>query len=387
MRVSRAASIEDLRLCAKRRLPRFAFDFFDGGAEDENNLKSNREDLEAIELCPRYLVDVANLTTETELFGKSYSVPFGIAPVGFLNLAWPGTDIALAKLAAERRFPMVISTASSTALEHVASAAQGYAWFQLYVPGDVEMCDQLINRAAAAGIDTLIVTVDVPKAGKRDRDIRNGLQIPFKLTPEIIAQLVAHPRWSLETLKAGVPGFGNFNTGNKAMSVVEVQHHIISPSFTWEGLRALRKKWSGTLLLKGILHPEDAKMAVAAGCDGIIVSNHGGRQTDHGPSSIKGLPAIVKASAGKVPILFDSGIRRGADFIRAKALGASFIFAGRAFAFGAAAGGAAGCERAFDILELELTRALGQIGCPEFSKIDHKLLRRRLGSVTSSGHG
>lgn len=374
MQLSNAASIDDLRSIARKRLPRFSFDFIDGGAEDEVNLRKNREAFEAIELLPRYLVDVSQPSTGTELFGKSYSVPFGMAPVGFLNMAWPGTDLAMARLAAEQKMPLVISTASSTSLEQIAAAAQGYAWFQMYVPASEHLADELLSRVEQAGIEELVVTIDVPNAGKRDRDIRNGLKIPFKLTPNVILQLLTHPRWSLSTMQSGLPGFGNFQNGHRAMSLVEVQQHIISPSFTWQGLESLRKKWPGKLLLKGILHPEDAKMAIDVGCDGIIVSNHGGRQTDQGPASLAALVAVSQTVENQIPLLLDSGVRRGADLIRAKALGASFVFVGRAFAYGAAAGGELGCMRAFEILELELKRALGQIGCPRFEDVDRTVL-------------
>ena len=225
--VARAASIDDLRSMARRRMPRFAFDFVDGGAENESNLRKNRQAFEDIELLPRYLIDVSAPTTETEFFGKSYSVPFGMAPVAFLNMAWPGADMMLARLAAEKRMPYVISTASSTALEDIAEVADGNAWFQIYVSQDENITDQLLRRAKGAGCEVLVVTVDVAQPGKRDRDIRNGLQIPFKLTPRILAGLACHPRWSMATLRAGAPGFGNFekdrSSSSTSMSLVEIQ--------------------------------------------------------------------------------------------------------------------------------------------------------------------
>ncbi len=373
-----AASIDDLRLIAKKRVPRFAFDFIDGGAETETNLNKNQSALRSIELVPRYLTGVANPELTTTLFGDTYAVPFGMAPVGFLNMAWPGTDVAIAQLAARVNMPHVISTAASTPLETLAGHADGNAWFQLYASRSEEVTGSLLDRAWTAGIKVLAVTVDVPQTGKRDRDIRNQLQIPFKVTPSIAVDLALHPRWSLGSLKAGAPRLANFDSASSATteprSLIEVQKQMISQDFVWDELRGIRDKWKGTLLLKGVLHPDDATKAIAMGCDGLVVSNHGGRQVDYGPASIAALPGIANAVKGRVPLLLDSGVRRGADVIKAKALGASFVLAGRAFAYGAAAGGKAGVAASFEILRSELTRAQGQLGVGKFSDIDHSVV-------------
>ena len=378
--IGRAASIDDLRTLAKRRLPRFAFDFIDGGAETEHNLEANRQALQRLELVPRYLIDVSDVQFETELFETTYAMPLGIAPVGFLNMAWPDADLMMARLAARNRIPHAISTASSTALEAVAEAADGFAWFQIYVSSDDTLTDQLLRRAKAADIDVLVVTIDVPTPGKRDRDTRNGLQIPFRLTPGIAADLMRHPRWSFATLRHGAPGFGNFTQEYAAelgsQSLVDLQKRIISCSFTWQDLARLRDKWNGRLLLKGVLHEDDAKLALEAGCDGIVVSNHGGRQADYAPASISALAKIAETVGGRVPLLLDSGVRRGSDMVRAKALGADFVLAGRAFAYGAAAGREPGCARALEILRSELTSALGQIGCPRFVDVGRHVLAK-----------
>ncbi len=378
MTLDRAASIDDLRRLAQRRVPRFAFDFLDGGAESERNLRGNRAAFEAVTLQPRALIDVSEISTATRLFGQDYGVPFGMAPVGFLNAVWPGSDLAIARLAAEKRMAHAISTASSTKLETLAEAAEGHAWFQIYVSHDRHFVDSLLDRAWAAGCRVLLVTVDTAHPGKRDRDIRNGLQMPFRLTPRLAWDLVRHPRWSLATAKAGPPVFANaeggFNPGSGEDSLAELQRRMISSSFTWEDLARVRDRWKGTLVLKGVLHGDDARQAVALGADGLLVSNHGGRQIDYGPASLEVLPRIVEAVGGRAEVLLDSGIRRGADVLRAKALGASFVLAGRAFAYGAGAGGAAGCQRAFDILETELTRAMGQLGCPSFQQIGPGIL-------------
>ena len=370
MGLDRAASIEDLRLRARRRIPRFAFDLVDGGAESERNLRRNIEAFEEVELTPRYMVDVSEPDTRVTLFGQRYDAPFGMAPIGMLNAFWPGADETLARLCKRHNLPYVASSAASTTLESLAESADGNAWFQLYVSSDADVTEGLIARAEAAGYTTLIVTADVPAAGKRDRDIRNQLAVPFRVTPGVIAGLIANPRWSLETLIHGKPNIANYaGLLRSATSYAEVQKTLITPAFTWEGLKRLRERWKGKLLVKGILHPDDARGCLETGCDGIIVSNHGGRQVAFGPPTIEALPAIVKTVGGRMAVILDSGVRRGADVLRAKALGADFAFAGRALAYGVGAGGRAGAERAFEILQLELIRALGQLGVPSFEAV------------------
>ncbi|MEM1284985.1 MAG: alpha-hydroxy acid oxidase [Pseudomonadota bacterium] len=363
MSLKRAASIDDLRALAKRRIPRFAFDLVDGGAESERNLRRNVEAFEEIELTPRYMVDVADIDTQTTLFGQTFGAPFGVAPIGMLNAFWPNADIALARLCKRENIPYVASSASSTTLEKLAEEADGNGWFQLYVSSNASVTDDLVSRARQAGYKVIMVTADVPAAGKRDRDIRNQLSVPFRLTPEVLVQLTANPRWTIASLRYGMPSVANYaNLLQSATSYAEVQKTLITPSFTWGDLKRLRDVWKGTLLVKGILHPQDADKCVELGCDGIVVSNHGGRQVAFGPATVEVLPSIVDAVAGRLKILLDSGVRRGADIMRAKALGADFALAGRAFAFGVGAGGEEGAQRAFDVLQLELVRALGQLG-------------------------
>ncbi len=377
MGAERAASIDDLRLWARRRIPRFAFDLVDGGAENERNMRRNIEAFEEIELTPRYMVDASRIDTQVTLFGQRYGAPFGMAPIGMLNAFWPDADLTLAKLCKQRNIPYVASAAASTSLEHLAKAADGNGWFQLYVSGDADVTEGLIARAEAAGYSTLVVTADVPAAGKRDRDIRNQLAVPFRITPEVIAGLIANPRWSLETLRHGKPNIANYaDLLQNATSYADVQKTLIKPGLTWDDLKRLRARWQGTLLVKGILHPQDAVMCADVGCDGIIVSNHGGRQVAFGPPTIEVLPAIADAVGGRIALILDSGIRRGADILRAKALGADFVLSGRAFAYGVGAAGPTGAQRAFEILELELNRALGQLGVPAFASVEASVLSR-----------
>ena len=371
MKLDRAASIADLRARAKRRIPRFAFDLVDGGAENERNMRRNSEAFEEIELTPRYMVDVSRIDTSATVFGQTFATPFGMAPIGMLNAFWPGADLILAKLCKQKNIPYVASSAASTSLEELAEAAEGNGWFQLYVSSDDAVTDGLIDRAEAAGYDVMMVTADVPAAGKRDRDIRNQLSVPFRFTPEVVLQCMANPVWSLASLRGGVPNVANYaDLLKSATSYADVQKTLISPGFDWEALKRLRDRWKGTLLVKGILHPEDAQKCADLGCDGIVVSNHGGRQVAFGPPTIAALPEIAKVVGGKLTIIVDSGVRRGADFLRAKALGADFALVGRAMAYGVGAGGCAGAERAFDIMKLELDRALGQLGVSSYSSVD-----------------
>ncbi|WP_235930441.1 alpha-hydroxy acid oxidase [Sulfitobacter sediminilitoris] len=370
MGLDRAASIDDLRLRAKSRIPRFAFDLVDGGAEDERNMRRNTEAFEEVELTPRYMVDVSNIDTRATIFGQTFNAPFGMAPIGMLNAFWPGADLMLARLCKAQNIPYTASSASSTTLEKLAEAADGNGWFQLYVSSDATVTEGLIARAEAAGYTTLMVTADVPAAGKRDRDIRNQLAVPFRFTPKVILQCMANPRWALTSLKHGTPNVANYaDLLQSATSYSDVQKTLITPGFTWEDLKRLRARWKGRLLVKGILHAQDAVACAEQGCDGIVVSNHGGRQVAFGPPTIEVLPAIAEAVASRMTIILDSGIRRGADFLRAKALGADFAFVGRAFAYGVGAGGDAGAQRAFELLQLELVRALGQLGIPSYQAV------------------
>ena len=377
MRLDRAASIDDLRRMARRRIPRFAFDLVDGGAESERNMRQNCAAFEEIELVPRYMVDVSDIDTRASLFGNTYDAPLGMAPIGMLNAFWPDADLTLARLCRRENIPYVASSAASTTLEKLAEAADGNGWFQLYVSGDDAVTEGLISRAEAADYDVLIVTVDVPAAGKRDRDIRNQLAVPFRITPEVAVSLMTHPRWSLATLLQGRPTIANYaDLLKSATSYADVQKTLITPGFSWDALKKLRERWRGKLVVKGILHPKDALACARIGCDGIVVSNHGGRQVAFGPATVDVLPAVSEAVAGRMTVIVDSGIRRGADLLRAKALGADFALAGRALAFGVGAGAGPGAHRAIEILKLELVRALGQLGVPQFLDVGPEALAR-----------
>lgn len=376
MDLSRAASIGNLRDRARRRLPAFAFAFLDGGSGEEGGLARNRDRLQGVMLAPKACTGTKPVT-EARLFGQAYALPFGAAPVGMGNLLWPGADLMVARQAARLGFPVVASTVASTSLEDIAEAARGNAWFQLYVSRQEHINTDLLARARIAGIHTLVVTVDVPVAGDRRRDVRNRFVLPFKPGPRFLAQVAAAPAWALAMLAAGSPGFPNLTRyvgevdGKTLAGFVQAQ---IRDDLTWEDLQGLRDQWPGRLLVKGVMTPADARKALEIGTDGIWVSNHGGRQLDSAPASIDSLAAI-RAELGSDPVVvMDGGIRSGEDVVRAGALGADFTFLGRAFYYGAAAGGEAGAARAADLLAADLRRTLIQIGCPSWAELDRSWL-------------
>ncbi|HIJ61261.1 MAG TPA: alpha-hydroxy-acid oxidizing protein [Rhodospirillaceae bacterium] len=370
MTLQHAACIDDLAQMARRRLPRFAFDFLDGAAGGEGGLRRNRAAFDGVLLKPRYGVGV-DPDLSVSLFGETYDYPFGISPVGLGNLAWPGAEATLAGIARDNRIPFVLSTVGGTAIEEAAAAAP--CWFQLYVQRQEAVSRDLLRRAAGAGIRVLVVTVDIAASNTRRRDIRNRFVIPFRITPGLVADLLRHYRWSLATLLAGPPSFVNlapYATAESGQSLAEFISSAMKTDLVWDDIRRLRDQWSGPLVVKGILAPEDAVLAVEAGADGIWVSNHGGRQLESAPAAIDAVAGVRAAVGPLVPVLMDSGVRTGEDMVKARLLGADVTFCGRAFYFGMAAGGRAGGERAMALLAEDLRRVMVQIGCPSFADLD-----------------
>jgi L-lactate dehydrogenase (cytochrome)/(S)-mandelate dehydrogenase len=366
MSLARALSIDDLRRLARRRIPQVAFDYVDGGAESENGVQRNRAAFERLRLVPRYLVDVSRRDLTTELFGRRWAMPLGIAPTGLSGLIWPGADFMLARAAIQADVPFILSTAASTALEDIAKAAPENAWFQLYAGRDQDIVDDLVRRAGAAGFPVLVVTVDVPVPGKRPRDLRNGLTLPLEPGLRIALDVMRRPAWLLASARAGAPRFRNIEPYVKAASAITLAEAMAlqtAGNFDWARLKRVRDAWPGKLVVKGLMAPADVGRAAEAGADGVILSNHGGRQLDAGPAPIELLPAALEAAQGRIPIMLDSGIRQGGDVLRALALGAAFCFVARATLYGVAAGGEAGAARALAILRDEMDRTLGQIGC------------------------
>lgn len=371
--------IADLADRARRRLPAFAFGYLDGGSGEEAGLRRNRERLEAVILKPRFCA-AGSPDTSATLFGRTYAQPFGIAPVGMGNLLWPGADLALARQAKAGDFPLVASTVSTTTIEAFAEAAPGNVWFQLYYSRRPDINHDLMRRAWDAGIRVMAVTVDVPKAGDRRRDVRNRFVLPFRPGLRFLAGVAARPAWALATLRAGSPGFPNLApyTGDlTGQTLTEFVSSQIKGDLSWDDLRRLRQDWPGKLLIKGLLAPEDAAIALDIGADGIWVSNHGGRQLDSAPAAIDAL-AVLRAELGtQAVIVMDSGIRSGEDIARARVMGADFVFGGRAFYYGAAAGGEAGAARAVELLTADLQRTLIQLGCSAWAELDRRWLWQR----------
>jgi (S)-mandelate dehydrogenase len=363
----RLLNVEDWREAARRRLPRLVFDYVDGGAEDGVTMRANRNDFERIGLLPCVLRSTVDVSTTTEVLGRQWSSPIAVAPMGLNALTRPHGDILLAKAAAAHGVPFVLSTASNARLEDVRAAApDADLWLQLYVLQDQSISEQLLRRAAAAGYTTLVLTVDVPVSGLRERDLRNGFSLPFKVSPRLAVDFALHPAWSVRQLLAGRPVFVNLVERVSGSMSPEAQAALLSramdQSLDWPRLSALRKSWPGRILLKGILHPLDARLALEHGVDGLIVSNHGGRQLDGAVSSIAALPGIVAEVQGRIPVLLDSGIRRGVDVAKAMALGAAAVLVGRPLLYGLAVAGESGSLRVLSGLTEELKRCMTLLG-------------------------
>ena len=358
-------STRDARALAAQRLPRLIYDFIDGAAGEELGLASNISDLQRVRLQPRSLAEVNSISLTTSFLGQDWDVPFGIAPMGMCDLAWPGTDRALAALSQRHNLPLGVSTASSTPLEELLRLSGGRAWFQLYVTGSTQDAMALSSRAAKAGYDTLILTVDVPRLGKRPRDVRNGFATPFRMTARHFVDFATHPHWSLNTLASGLPTMANFSGANAK----GYDRNAPRTGANWSFLQQLRAAWRGKLIIKGVLSAEDAVRMKAEGVDAICVSNHGGRQLDSAPSAIAVLPAIRQAVGPAFPLLFDSGIRTGDDIVKARALGADMVLVGRPFLYALAAVGPAGAERMYSCFTGEIETALAQIGIATVSAV------------------
>ncbi len=364
----RFASIADLEKAAKKRMPKFAFDYLHGGIGRETALDRNRAALDAICLRPQHITKGFEPQLQTELFGQTYAAPFGIAPLGLSGVIWPDAATLLARTAHKANIPFVLSTVATTSLEDIANTAPQNAWFQLYMPNDDTVNRSLIKRAITAGYKVLVVTVDVPSLGRRERDIRNGLSVPPKISLKNVIEAALHPSWSLQTLRNGMPDFANLSPYVPKDADMRTAAGYISSLARGhvgiERLKQARDLWPGTLIVKGIINQQDAKAAKDIGCDGIIVSNHGGRQLDAVPSTAQSIAEIRKTVGKKFPLLIDSGVRSGLDIARLLASDADFVFLGRGFAYGVAALGQRGTDHANYILTQELKNTMSQLGCP-----------------------
>ena len=365
----RYPNIDYLRQRARRRVPFFAFEYADGGAgKDDAGIKRNWAAFEAVELVPRYGVMPSLPPCDVELFGRSYAAPVGVAPMGGPSIIWPGADAYLARAAQRARIPYVLSTVGGATIERVAELAPDVFWFQLYrfANNDHAIGLDLVRRAEAAGCRTLVLTLDVPVRTIRPREAANGLAGAFVLNPGIIMQTALAPGWLMALGKNGIPRLANLRAYvGRDTSLAELLAFVrreMGGAFTWDEVARYRQRWKGTLIVKGVLHPQDAETAVSLGVDGLIVSNHGGRQIEALPAPIDALPAIVRQVGQRATVMMDSGVRSGADVVRACALGAAAAFAGKAFLWGLGALGQEGPGHVIDLLIDETQAALGQLG-------------------------
>ena len=350
-----------------KRIPRFAFEYLDGGCNEDTNLVKNTAEIRAIELIPQYLTKHTGSSMKTKLFGVEYDAPFGVAPVGLQGLMWPKSPEILAKAAFEHNIPFCLSTVTTSSIETIAEITQGKAWFQLYHPTEDKMRDDIINRAAAAEMPVLVILSDVPTFGFRPRDIRNGLAMPPKMTLSNMLQICGKPNWALRTLFNGQPNFETLRPympkGLDLAQLGKFMDQTFSGRLNEEKIKPIRDKWKGKLVLKGVANEMDVEKAIKLGLDGVIVSNHGGRQLDAGESSIKPLTRIAEKFGDQITVMMDSGIRSGPDIARTLASGAAFTFMGRAFMYSVAALGKSGGDHAISMLKTQLQQVMEQICC------------------------
>jgi L-lactate dehydrogenase (cytochrome) len=359
-------TVDDLRRLARRRVPRFGFDFVDGGANEEYCVKRNIDAFQKVELLPHYCVE-GKATTDTELFGKRYNAPIGVAPMGSAGLMWPGAEKLFAAEAQRNNIPYILATPANASIEEIAAIAPDVFWFQLYrFPYDNHAITyDLVRRADEAGAHVLVPTVDSAGKSKRPRDIRNGVRVPFPINPWTTFQVLTSPAWGMALLQNGMPVTANlvpYAENASQVATARTMQLKSGGSHTWDELARLRDRWKRSFVVKGILHPSDAERAVAMGADGIIVSNHGGRHFDGAPASIDILPAIVSAVGSRTTVMIDSGIRGGLDVVRALALGAKFCFTGRCFAYGLGALGPIGAAHVVDLFMDEIKTELLHVG-------------------------
>ena len=384
MNIDDVVNIEDLHLLAKRRLPKVMFDYIEGGVEDERGLARNEAAFHKHQLLPRYLVDISVRDQRQTIFGRTFSSPFGISPTGGVGLYQRrGGELLLAEAARDANIPYIMSGGSNASMEEAARIAPDNTWFQMYAAKDAAVTDALVGRARDNGLGALVLTVDVPVHPRRERNIRNGfararsggLMESFKLPPSIILEALTHPLWVYDYVKnGGAPTLGNWvpHAGNGASIPDVIQFgrtQTPAAAQTWKDLERYRRLFPRKLIVKGILDPRDAIRAAEIGCDGVIVSNHGGRQLDQAPASLDALPAVKAAVGDRMTVMLDSGVRRGADILIARCLGAEFCFFGRPTLYGAVAGGLPGVKKAIDIFRNEIDLVMGQIGCPSLDQL------------------
>ena len=366
--------VDDFRVGAQQRMPRVIFDYVDGAAGFETSSRLNREVIEQVRLLPRVLVDIRQRELAKKFLGRTWGLPFGIAPMGMCNLAWPNTDKVFAAAAVDHGIPVCLSTFGSSSIEDMGESASGNGWFQLYVGPSVDDAMDLVQRAKNTGYEYLVLTVDVPVVSIRPREQRQGFEAPFRMRPRQFVDFATHPQWVFHTLVDGVPKPVNVLPANTVVNKPTFTRNEIRGHIDWQFLDQLRERWTGKLILKGVLSADDAVRIRDAGVDAVYVSNHGGRQLDAAPAAIDVLPEIRQAVGGDYPLIFDSGLRSGEGIVKALALGADFVMLGRPFLYASGADGQRGVFRLVDMLKSELLLALAQIGCTDVSHLDQNVL-------------
>jgi isopentenyl diphosphate isomerase/L-lactate dehydrogenase-like FMN-dependent dehydrogenase len=372
----RVICIEDFRPIARERIPKPVFDYLDGGAEGEVTLRENCRVFNDVTFRPRHAVALSDCSLCTTALGFSLSLPFMLAPVGYSRLMHPGGEVAAARAAGRAGTAYILSTISSHSLEDVRAASKGPVFYQLYLMGGRGAAEAAIERARIAGFNALVVTIDTPVSGIRERDYRNGMKelisgSPFQKIP-FVGQILSRPGWLIDYLRdGGLPGLPNVIVPGKGpLPLIDVATALAESAVTWADLKWIRELWRGPIVIKGVLTADDARRSIDQGAAAISVSNHGGRQLDGVPPSLRALPEVVEAVHGRIEVWMDGGIRRGTDIVKALSLGARAVLCGRAYAYGLAAAGEAGVDRAIEILRTDLDRTLRLLGCPSVSDLD-----------------
>ena len=379
--LSSCFNIEDFRQTAKKRLPRMIFDYIDGGADDEVTLHRNQNSFSKFQLMPRVLRDVGDIDLSTTVLGQKIDLPIIIAPTGQTRMFHHTGETAVARAAAKAGTIYSLSSVSSTSIEDTAKASDGPKWFQIYVWRDREVTREFMARCRESGYHALCLTVDLPVHGNRERDLRNNLTFPASLTPKTVADVLCHPRWLYHYLTepkieiANVTGSSHGDVSDEG-GLLDYITRQFDPTVNWDDVAWMIEQWDGPFLIKGIVNPEDAKLAVELGVDGIVISNHGGRQLDFTPPTIEVLAEIAQAVDGRAEIILDSGLRRGTDVIKALALGATAVMIGRPYLYALAAGGEAGVDRMFELLRSEINRDMALLGCTKISDLTPDFIHR-----------
>lgn len=373
-------SIDHLREKARRRMPKFAFEYLEGGCNSEINLKRNTADIREVQLRPYYIRDYKGSNLKTELFGETYDAPIGIAPIGLQGLMWPKSCEILAKAAHAHNIPFVLSTVGTASIETIAELTEGKLWFQLYHPAEDELRDKLLERAAAAGTKVLVILADTPTFAYRPKEIRNGLSIPPQMNLRNVFQMCTHPTWSFSQLGAGVPEFKTMSPyipkGLNLKHLAQFMNRTFSGRLNADKIKALRDKWDGKLVVKGIVTEEDAEKVIGLGADGFISSNHGGRQLDAGQSTIVPMTELAKKYGDKTTVMIDSGLRAGPDVACAMASGAKFTFMGRSFMYGVGALGSKGGLHTIGMIKRQLQQVMEQLACEKVDDFPNHLIER-----------